>query len=344
MFRTLLYLRVVHMTSKNQMSTLVFVGDVMLGRLVNEQLKNKSPQYPWGNTLPIFKKADIRICNLECVISDRGRPWTKTPKVFHFRSDAKNIQVLKEAEIDLVSLANNHNLDYAYEAMYQMLGILDKANIKHAGAGRNYTEALQPAIYRHNQIQIGFISFTDNEPPWEATEKQAGVFYVPIDLNHERAKKLLETVSQTKTEVDLLVISTHWGPNWGYQPQPQHIPFAHALIDAGADIIFGHSCHVFQGIELYKASPILYSCGDFVDDYAVDEIERNDESFIFMAEMQDSKLLSLKLYPTIIRDFQAQLAESRRAREISLKMQRLCREFETSTSWSKEEGYLQISV
>lgn len=326
------------------MLTLLFAGDVMLGRLVNDQLRKSLPKYPWGNTLPIFNQADIRICNLECVISDKGSRWTATPKVFHFRSDAKNVKVLKEAQIDIVSLANNHTLDYSYDAMHQMVEILDKANIKHAGAGRNYTEASQPATLLRNQIEIGLISFTDNEPSWEATEKQAGVFYVPIDLSDERAKKLLQIVSQTKARVDIVIVSAHWGPNWGYQPQPQHMPFAHALIDAGADIIFGHSCHVFQGIEIYKDRPILYSCGDFVDDYAVDPIERNDESFIFMVEVKGGKTHRLKLYSTIIRDFQSQLAGPKRAKEISLKIQKLCRELGTFGSWVGEEGCLEISV
>lgn len=335
---------VIHMKDNQRLVKILFVGDVMLGRLVNDLLRKESPQYPWGNTLSVFKKADVRICNLECVVSDKGSPWAETPKVFHFRSDAKNIQVLQAAEIDLVSLANNHTLDYGYEAMYQMLEILDREDIKYAGAGRDYKQAALPTTYRHKQIQIGSIAFTDNEPPWEATEKQAGIFYVPIDLSDDRSKKLLEIVSQTKTEVNLLIVSAHWGPNWGYQPQPRHIPFAHALIDAGADIIFGHSCHVFQGIELYKARPILYSCGDFVDDYAIDPIERNDESFIFVVEVKGGKTHRLKLYPTIIQEFQAQLAEPRRAREIAAKIQRLCRKFETVASWSEKKGYLEILV
>ena len=91
---------------------ILLVGDVMLGRLVNEVLKHEPPGYPWGDTSAIFKKADLRICNLECVISDKGQPWTITPKIFHFRTDYKNIAVLKKAQINMVSLANNHVLDY----------------------------------------------------------------------------------------------------------------------------------------------------------------------------------------------------------------------------------------
>src|SRR4030088_119816 len=108
---------------------LLLVGDVMLGRLVNQKLKHESPEYPWGDTLSLFSTADVRMCNLECVISDRGRPWSATPKMFHFRSDAKNVAVLKTAAIDVVSIANNHVLDFEYDAMFEMLTLLDQARI-----------------------------------------------------------------------------------------------------------------------------------------------------------------------------------------------------------------------
>jgi poly-gamma-glutamate synthesis protein (capsule biosynthesis protein) len=112
----------------------LIVGDVMLGRLVNQALASNPPGYPWGDTLPLFACADLRICNLECVLSDRGRPWSATNKVFHFRSDAKNVAVLDAAKIDVVSIANNHALDYEYEALTEMLEVLNRGGISHAGA------------------------------------------------------------------------------------------------------------------------------------------------------------------------------------------------------------------
>jgi poly-gamma-glutamate capsule biosynthesis protein CapA/YwtB (metallophosphatase superfamily) len=114
---------------------LALAGDVMLGRGVNELLKRAPADYPWGDTKLLFEQSDWRACNLECVISDCGVPWWATPKAFHFRSDAKNIATLKEARIDAVSLANNHTLDFEYEAMFEMLRLLDQAGIQHAGAG-----------------------------------------------------------------------------------------------------------------------------------------------------------------------------------------------------------------
>lgn len=322
----------------------LFVGDVMLGRLVNDVLQGESAAYPWGNTLPVFRDADVRICNLECVISDRGSPWAVTPKVFHFRSDLRNVGVLKTAGIDSVSLANNHTLDFEYEAMFEMLKILDNAGIHHAGAGIDIDEASRPARWKINGKTIGFIAFTDNEPDWEATKEKPGIFYVPIDIQDDRAKMLFEIIRTTKKEVHFLIVSTHWGPNWGYRPQPNHISFGHHLIDAGADIVFGHSCHVFQCIEIYRGRPIIYSAGDFVDDYAVDEIERNDESFIFTVEARDSQICKLRLYPTMISNFQAEMARHADAERIVSKMQKLCTEFKTPARIDKKNQYIDIPV
>jgi len=321
---------------------ILFVGDIMLGRLVNQVLKRESPAYPWGDTLPIFEKADLRIGNLECVVSDRGSPWNVTPKVFHFRSDAKNVETMKTAGINGVSLANNHTLDFEYEGMFEMLKVLDDAGIHHAGAGANLQDAARPALFEFSGKKIALIAFSDNEPDWEATSERPGIFYVPTDPEDDRAKNLFERVRQTGKEVDFLIASAHWGPNWGYRPRKNQISFGHRLIDAGADILFGHSCHVFQGIELYQGRPILYSTGDFVDDYAVDETERNDESFIFTTEISDDRTLRLRLYPTLISNFQARMAEKNEAKKIALKMERLCSEFDTTAEWHEEASYLGI--
>lgn len=324
--------------------TLLFIGDVMLGRLVNEILRKVPPEYVWGDTLRIFEKADFRMCNLECVISDRGRPWSHSPKVFHFRSDAKNIAVLERARMNAVSLANNHVLDFEYDAMFEMLEILERKGILFTGAGKDIDEASKPAIFDLGGQRIGFLAFTDNEPDWEAGEKKPGIFYVPIHLESQRAQNLLQLIKETKKQVDFLIVSAHWGPNWGYEPPKEHIPFAHALIERGADVIFGHSGHVFRGIEIYKGKPILYCTGDFIDDYAIDEIERNDESFLWVLEFEERRLTRIMLYPTMIRDFHASLAKGIRAREIALKMEKLSSAFGTKSTWHQRDQVLEIVV
>lgn len=322
---------------------LVMVGDVMLGRIVNQTLKRESASFPWGDTLPLLEAADWRICNLECVISDRGVPWGMTPKAFHFRSDAKNIASLKAARIDTIALANNHTLDFEYEAMFEMLRLLDDAGIRHAGAGTNLDQARRPAISTVKGTRIAAIAFTDNQPEWEAHADRPGVFYCPIDVSDERAHMLFQTVRAARGQSDFVIVSAHWGPNWGYQPVAGNVRFGHALIDSGADIIFGHSGHVFQGIEFYKGRPIIYCAGNFIDDYAVDEIERNDESFVFTLELADGRVTAIRLYPTEIADCHARIARDARAEEIAHKMARLCADFGTRARWLGAQRLLELS-
>lgn len=306
---------------------LLLVGDVMLGRQVNRMLRTATPEYPWGDTLPIFRAADFRVCNLECAITGRGEPWPA--KVFHFRTDSKNVAALGAARIDCVSLANNHALDFGHEGLADTLQILTAARIGHAGAGMNAAAAFAPALATVRGLRIAVLAFTDNEPQWEATETTPGIAYVPIDFDEERARRLFGAIQAAKSHSDLVIVAAHWGPNWGYTPQPRHIPFAHRMIDLGADLIFGHSGHVFQGIEIYRGRPILYCTGNFVDDYAVDEEERNDESFISIVELRAGRPRLLTLHPTVISNCQAQLASGARAQDIVRKMKKLCRDFNT---------------
>lgn len=320
------------------------VGDVMLGRLVNASLKDKPPDYPWGDTLGLLQNADLRVCNLECVLSDVGQPWSQTPKFYHFRTDEKNIATLLAADIGMVSLANNHVLDYEYEGLLRMMKVLGSHAINYAGAGRDSTEAVEPAICDVGGTKVGLIAFTDNEPDWEATDEKPGTFFVPIMLSDKRAKLLINTIVSTRDDVDVLIVSAHWGPNWGYEPPSEHIPFAHALIDAGADIVFGHSGHVFRGIEVYKQKPILYCTGNFVDDYAVDEIERNDESFVFLLETDRRDVGEIILYPTHIRDYHATRAKGIASQGIAIKMQKLCTAFKTEAVWDKKREALTIPI
>lgn len=293
---------------------ILFAGDVMLGRLVNKVLANAQFTYVWGDTIDIIKRADFSLINLECPVSSKGKEWNKTFKVFHFRANLDAIQVLNSASIDYVSLANNHILDYDIEALLDTLDILDKNNISHSGAGRNLKEAMKPAIIEKklkpkpsnnhdsyynvdneevnnndskNTIRIGLISLTDNEPEWEAKYDQAGINYIPTALDPDRYYYRLQNyIENAKKQSDLVIVSSHVGPHFRETPSMKYVNFAHKIIDFGADIYWGHSNHMPQGIELYKHNGnnkiILYDCGDFIDDYAIDSNYRNDLSFIFL--------------------------------------------------------------
>ncbi|CCB87111.1 putative uncharacterized protein [Parachlamydia acanthamoebae UV-7] len=321
---------------------IALMGDVMLGRLVNRVLKHRDPAYPWGNTLSILQNADLRICNLECVLSDIGNPWSTTPKVFHFRSDEKNIKTLQVANINIASIANNHVLDYEYEALQRMLNILDEQGILHTGSGKNLSEAAKAIFCQIKGQKIALIAFTDNEPDWAAQENKPGIFYVPTDIHDRRMQNLLKYIEDVRKEADFLIISAHWGSNWGYYPPREHALIGHAMIDVGADLIFGHSGHVFRGIEIYKNRPIIYSAGDFIDDYAVDEIEKNDESFIFVLEKERDSSLRLYLYPICIDQFQANLASLNRQEAILSQMKNLCKDLGSDFKCFSNYGFIEI--
>ncbi|PVZ58409.1 CapA family protein [Arthrobacter sp. H-02-3] len=320
---------------------IALLGDVMLGRLVNRHLATANPAYPWGDTLELLREADVRVANLECVLASGGEP--EPGKIFHFRSDLKNVDSLRAAGIDVVSLANNHVLDFGADAFREMLPALDGAGILHAGAGPDLDAARRPAVRRVGGTAVGFIAFTDNQPDWEAGPSVPGVYYVPVDDAGERGAALLDLVQRTKARVQLLIVSAHWGGNWGSDAPARHQDLARDLIDAGADVVFGHSPHVFRGVGIHRNRPIIFSAGDFVDDYAVDPVERNDQSFLFVLGTEGSDPHMLRLYPTVIAGFQARRARGSAA-GIAARMQRLSQHLGTRSTWNASARCLEIPL
>jgi poly-gamma-glutamate capsule biosynthesis protein CapA/YwtB (metallophosphatase superfamily) len=310
--------------------TLAFVGDIMLGRLVNEELGRNPPAHPFGDTLPCLQRADWLCANLECVLCPPTPAQRASPKIFRFRSDIANVAVLKAAGMSALCLANNHVLDCGREAMSNMLELLDSAGIAHSGAGLSLRGASQPAVSVVQGLKIGLLSFTDHEEGWQARPASAGVFYAPIESQDERTTALLNAVRSARENADFLVVAPHWGANWGSTPPPEHRALARNLIDAGADLVFGHSPHVCRGIEVYKQRPILYSTGAFIDDYAVSPTDRNDRSFLFFVELEDRRASSIRLVPSLIRKCQAWLAGGAEAEAAGMSMVTLCAALGTS--------------
>ena len=301
----------------------------MLGRQVNRWLSVCPPGYPWGNTLPLLTSADALVLNLECVVSDRGQP---TPaKVFTFRTDARNVAVLEAAKVTTVSLANNHSLDFGAEALDECLEILSVHGIGTAGAGRSWQEASAPCSFSVAGLAVALVAFTDNEPGWEAGLATPGTFYVPVVPEDPRMTLLLSTIERAATAADLVIVSAHWGPNWRYRPLPEHVAAARRFIDVGAGVVFGHSPHVVRAIELYRGKPILYGCGDFIDDYAVHDVERNDQSGVFVLDYEGARLQRLFVVPTMIERLQARLATDTERADILRTMRDLCRDLGTRT-------------
>ena len=281
-----------------------FTGDIMLGRTVDSCISREGYRYVWGNVLPLLQSTDLNIVNLETTLTNSHKMASKT---FNFKASPDKIRCLTDARVTVANLANNHILDFLEEGLIETIQTLKKAGIEYVGAGRNGKEASRPAILHRNNIRIGILGFTDNEPAWKAGVSRTGINYINISSEDDR-KSALQSIEQLRKEADLVVISIHWGPNMKEFPEKNFVEFAHQMIDQGADIIHGHSAHNFQGIEVYHHKLILYDTGDFVDDYRVDPLFRNDHSFFFRVEADGNGITKLNLFPVLISDYQVNLA------------------------------------
>lgn len=312
----------------NQVS-LVLVGDVMLGRLVNDALSRYSPAYFWGDTRGLLRRADLTLINQEFVITRSRKKWREGIKAFHYRADPAVIRLYRSAGIDYVSLANNHILDFGKEGLMENLKILNQHRVAHAGAGKNFTEAQKPAWLTVKGIKIAVISFTNNMPEWNAANKP-GLFYLAINKkNTVPIKKLIAKAK--KKGADYVIISAHWGPNWRARPYQDFIEFAHTVMDGGADLFHGHSAHVMNGIEIYQGKPIFYNMGDFIDDYAIDPIRRNDLSYIARVTLNpiSRKFTKIELFPTVISHMQVNRAQGKDFDIVAHRLKKLSSEMRT---------------
>ncbi|ULQ51629.1 CapA family protein [Flavihumibacter fluvii] len=279
-------------------------GDVMIGRNVNTSISSFGYAYPWGNVLPLLKKTDVNIINLEAALTNSNK---KVFKTFNFKATPDRTSTLTAGCITLVNLANNHILDFSEEGLVESIHSLIGAGINYVGAGRNAFEAERPCILRKNDTSIGVLGFTDNEPGWAATPSGTGVNYIDISNGNDRARAK-DCISALCKRADIVIVSIHWGPNMKLSPDQEFVNFAHEMIDSGADIIHGHSAHNFQGIEVYRNKLVLYDTGDFIDDYMVNPDFKNDHSFLFRIEVNKEGIKKLELFPVLISDCQVNLA------------------------------------
>lgn len=272
------------------------MGDVMIGRNVDATISREGHSYVWGNMLNILQAADVNIANLETTLTTSER---RDNKVFNFKAAPENVRCLLQPSITIVNLANNHILDFLEEGLFETLQQLKNAGILYVGAGVDRNEASKPVVMEKRGTRSGMLGFTDNEPVWEAGYDKPGTNYIDISDKEDR-RRALTAIRELKDQVDIAIVSIHWGPNMRVEPSEEIISFAHEIIDEGADIIHGHSAHVFQGIELYKGKLILYDTGDFVDDYRVDPALRNDHSFYYMVTVSRLGVEHVELVPVLI--------------------------------------------
>lgn len=229
------------------------------------------PGYIWGAALDELARVrpDLRIVNLETAIT---RSDNYVPKGINYRMSPENAACLAAAGVDCCVLANNHVLDWGPAGLLDTLATLDRLRIKRAGAGRDLAEAAAPAVIETGdggRVQVFALATPTSGTPsdWAAESARRGINFL-ADITPASAGRVAGDIARTKRSQDVVVVSLHWGPNWGEAISAAERQFAHALIEeAGVSIVYGHSSHHAKAIEVYRNRLILYGCGDFLNDY-----------------------------------------------------------------------------
>jgi len=267
----------------------------------------------WGAAMEEWSRVQphARIINLETSIT---RSDTYDPKGINYRMSPENAGCLTAAAVDCCVLANNHVLDWGRAGLLDTLARLEQLRIKTAGAGRDLRHASAPAILEiagHGRlIVLSFALVTSGVPrSWAARGDAAGVNLLPA-LSRATVGAIADQVAQVRQPRDVIIVSIHWGPNWGYEITEEQRWFAHEPIErAGISILHGHSSHHAKAIEVYKNRLILYGCGDFLNDYegisGHDEF-RDDLTLMYFAHIDPTSavLVELEMVPLQIRRFQ----------------------------------------
>ncbi|WP_436924191.1 CapA family protein [Halosimplex amylolyticum] len=315
-----------------------FVGDVMLGRNVNDRWSggadsqsDADPAGVWGSTLDSLQSLDGLFLNLEGCLSTRGE--RRPDRTYYFRADpAWAIPALDAAGTAYASLANNHLLDYGPVALGDTVDHLTDAGIAHAGAGNDRAAATEPAVATVGDLDVGVVAFTDQSRSYGAGPGRPGTAWTPLDprnpVTRERVGGALRQVS--RRDPDLVVASLHWGPNWEVRPSGTQRRFARWLVDAGVDVVHGHSAHVIQGVEVYRGRPIVYDAGDYVDDYVIKPDLHNDRSVRVELAIEDGRLDRLHVAPVEIVDERVETAAGDVAAWVRDRMRTLSEAFGTT--------------
>lgn len=307
--------------------TLALAGDVMLGRLVNDSIARHGPAHPWGDALAHLRDADLRLVNLECALTRAaGRRQNGAHEAFYFRAHPRAVEALAHAGIDCVALANGRTCDYGLEGMLEMLAVLARAGIAHAGAGRDLAAARAPAVLSARGLSVAVLALADSPPGWAATAESPGIHYLPVPPRPSALAEIAAAVAEAKRRADLCVVSVHGGPNLRDRPPREFREFARRLIEAGADVFWGHGAHVVQGVEWHAGRPILYDTGDFVDDYAVDDALRNDLSGLFLLTAGTSGVERVRVVPVAIAEMRVRLTRGGDRAWFARKFSELCAE------------------
>jgi poly-gamma-glutamate capsule biosynthesis protein CapA/YwtB (metallophosphatase superfamily) len=356
------------MAGDSDVLTMLLGGDVMLGRGVDQILGHPGepvlrepylrdargyvrlaehangpiPQpvdwaWPWGEVLEVLDGAavDVRLINLETTITADGE--FADDKVICYRMHPDNLPALTALRPDVCALANNHILDFGHQGLTDTVATLPRAGIQGAGAGADLLTARRPAVvaaHGDHRVIVGSVAMKSAGVPesWAAHRDRAGVWLVRDPSQRDAADDVAAELLAHKRDGDVAIVSVHWGSNWGYAIVPSEIAFAHRLVDAGVDIVHGHSSHHPRPIEVYRGRPILYGCGDVIDDYegiGGHEQFRSQLRLLYLtaADPASGELVSLRLLPLRVRRMRLERASRADAEWLRATVEHVSRRF-----------------
>ncbi|WP_244982156.1 CapA family protein [Corallococcus exercitus] len=286
--------------------TLVVGGDVTVGHHYEEYFDDQVAKgrtrdemfaYGFREVRPIVDSGDLFVVNLECPYTDSTE---KLPKNFNFRARPELVNVLTAGRVGVVSLANNHMMDYGAQGLLDTLTSLEAARIPFFGAGRNLAEARRPAVITVGGLKVAFLGYfflgTRNiEPPQVyATDTTPGVAGHFSDVE-VMERMLREDIAAARAQADIVLPFFHWGIEGNTTPEPYQVRLAHAAIDAGAAGVLGSHPHVLQSMELYQGRPVVYSLGNFV--FGGNWNPRDKRSVLWRARFDSTGYLSSDVLP-----------------------------------------------
>ncbi|HSH02624.1 MAG TPA: CapA family protein, partial [Anaerolineae bacterium] len=276
-----------------QLTEMAAVGDIMLDRGPGYLLSQGNLAYPFAYIAPYLQQADITVANFESALGTSGEP---APKHYPFRSPPEAAASLALAGIDIVSLANNHALDYGPDALLEGIDLLHQANVATVGAGANIDAARAPHLITVNNITIAFLAYADvpverfgfDTETWTATADTPGLAWAhPEDIHTD--------VRLARPQADLVVVLLHSGFEYVEEPGEEQVIAATAAIDAGADLVIGHHAHIIQGIKFHPTGTVAYGLGNFAF-----QIEGDPNTAIFHFWLDQNGLRQITITPAII--------------------------------------------
>ena len=319
--------------------TICLLGDVMLGRRVAEAMAVVPAAEVWSSGVrDACAGCDAVVVNLECCVSARGAPTRLIPrKPYFFRAPPSAVGALRAIGTRVAGLANNHALDFGEEALVDTLAHLEGEGIAPVGAGATIDEARRGMMVEAGPLRLGVLALSDHPREYAAGAGRPGIAHA--DLRRGLPEWVTGEIQRLREQADIVIAFLHWGPNMTTGPARWQRARSQDLLSAGADAVAGHSAHVFHGVALTPAGPVMYDLGGAVDDYAIDDELRNDLGVLARWRPRGEpqvELVGLRL------DYcRTELAAGADADWIARRLERACEELGTSVR-RVDEGRFEL--